>query len=107
MTSRVAVRIAGVLAVSACMLLALAGAVWPAGLWLVVIGLVALATRTLRRAPRTLQIILSAAIVPTLVILTWEGGLFFVPAAIALAVGAVCEPAPRQPPPPVLPRVHS
>jgi len=65
---------------------------WPvlAG-WALVALVVAGVTRLVRRP--ALRIILSALLLPACVITTFEGGLFFVPAAAALFLAAVMDRA--------------
>ena len=46
--------------------------------------------------PRTLRAVLSLGLIPLFVILAWEGGLFFIPSAMALIVAHGWEPAPHQ-----------
>jgi hypothetical protein len=66
-------------------ILALVGpAAWPLLIpWLLAIALV---TWIWSRVPAVARIALALVLVPLCVVLTWEGGLFFLPAAIALAV---------------------
>src|SRR3954454_11576600 len=60
-----------------------AGAAWPLALGWAAAGLfLALAWRNLGASPRS-RASASAALIPVLVLLTFEGGLFLVPAAIA------------------------
>lgn len=75
------------LALAAVVLLTVAGAPLVAALWLPVIAVIAGIDVALRdRLPPTVRVLLAFALVAGLVLLTWEGGLFFVPAAFALAV---------------------
>ena len=95
-TSSVALHLAVVLAVAAVAMFAALGLVIIAGLWLVSAALVGWATWALRGTPRALRVVLSMALIPLFVILTWEGGLFFIPSAMALIVAHGWEPAPHQ-----------
>jgi hypothetical protein len=41
------------------------------------------------RLPQALRLALAVTLVPVCVLLTWEGGLFFVPGAVALVVASL------------------
>ncbi len=85
--------IAGLLTVAAVVLLAAVGSALVAGFWLVVAAAITWAGWALRSLPRAIRMVLATALVPILVLLTWEGGLFLVPAAIALVVASACTPS--------------
>ena len=91
--SATALWIAGILTVAASLFLTMVGAALVGALWLVVATLIAWAGWALRHTPSAVRVILSAALIPLLVLLTWEGGLFFVPAALALVVANACSPS--------------
>jgi hypothetical protein len=60
-----------------------AGAAWPLALgWAAAGVLLALAWRALAGRPRA-RAIASGALIPVLILLTFEGGLFLIPAAVA------------------------
>lgn len=88
----VAAWAAGVLAVAGVVFLSAVGAVVVGALWLPVAALAGWGARVLRHAPGPLRVILAASLIPLLALLTWEGGLFFVPAAIALVLASACAP---------------
>ena len=88
--------LAVILALAAVAVFAALGFVTLAGLWLVFAALVGWATWALRGTPRTLRAVLSLGLIPLFVILAWEGGLFFIPSAMALIVAHGWEPAPHQ-----------
>ena len=70
---------AGVLALPALT----GGAAWPLALgWAAAGGMLALVWRTLAARPRA-RAAAGAAVIPVLVLLTFEGGLFLIPAALA------------------------
>lgn len=85
-TSHVLFGVAASLALAGIVFLVAIGASLIGTVWFAVTALVAAGTWALRGTPRWLRILLAAALVPALVILTFEGGLFFVPAAFALAL---------------------
>ena len=91
--SATALWIAGILTVAASVFLTMVGAALVGALWLVIATLIAWAGWGLRHTPSAVRVILSGALVPLLVLLTWEGGLFFVPAAITLVVANACSPS--------------
>ena len=91
--SATALWIAGILTVAASVFLTMVGAALVRALWLVITTLIAWAGWGLRHTPSAVRVILSGALVPLLVLLTWEGGLFFVPAAITLVVANACSPS--------------
>ena len=63
---------------------------WPVLVgWVVVALVVAAVTRLVRRP--ALRIILATLLLPACIITTFEGGLFFVPAATALLLAAVMD----------------
>jgi hypothetical protein len=71
--------VAGVLALP----LLTGGAAWPLALgWAAVGGVLVLLWRALAATPRA-RTWIGAGLIPVLVLLTWEGGLFLVPAAVA------------------------
>lgn len=98
-TTRVLMALSASLTVAASVALMALGAWLVGSLWLVVATTVATGIWTLRPASRTTRVILAGGLVPLLVVLTWEGGLFYVPAAVALVIAQVFTPPTRKPVP--------
>jgi hypothetical protein len=64
-------------------------AVWLVVAWGVAALVVAIGARAVRSS--LARLLVCAALVPVCILLTFEGGLFFVPAAVALLLAAVLE----------------
>src|SRR5437867_4308905 len=82
------------LALAACLsiLLGVGPGSWPLLVgWLAAIILVA----TVWEAAPVVRVGMAIALIPLCILLTWEGGLFFVPSAAALVILAVVERRPR------------
>jgi hypothetical protein len=66
-----------------------------AGIWAAVVVALALIDRlVLHRLGRIAAVVVPIATVPVLWLFTFEGGLFFIPSAVALAVGHALDRAP-------------
>jgi hypothetical protein len=96
---RTGLLIAVELVIAASRFLAALGAWLVGSLWLFVATAVAFGMWLLHPSRRAVRLILAGALVPLLILLTWEGGLFYIPAALALVVAQSCGPGTPKPVP--------
>jgi hypothetical protein len=96
---RTGLLIAAGLAIAASTFLTTIGAWLVGSLWRIVAAVVAYGTWLLRPAPRAARVSGASGLIPLLVFLTWEGGLFYLPAALALVVAQAWMPATPKPAP--------
>jgi hypothetical protein len=82
---------AGLLALTAIVALLVLDLGLLAFAWTAVGVVVVVACLGLRLAPAGLRVFLAVLLIPILILLTFEGGLFFVPAAIALVIAQLVD----------------